>query len=71
MTTSMTPTAASIEVSLYSRMNSLVMVGITRRTVWGMMTKIIVCAPFMPSERAASFCPAGMDWMPARKISQR
>ena len=60
-----------MDVSLYSRMNSLVIVGITRRTVCGMITKSIVCAPFMPSERAASNCPLLIDWMPARKISHR
>ena len=38
MTISIVPTAASMDVSLYSRMNSLVIVGITRRTVCGMMT---------------------------------
>ena len=37
MTTSMTPTAARSDVSLYSRMNSLVMVGRTFRNVCGMM----------------------------------
>lgn len=37
MTTSMTPTAASSDVSLYSRMNSLVIVGSTLRNVCGMM----------------------------------
>ena len=35
---SMTPTAANSDVSLYMRMNSLVIVGITRRTVCGMIT---------------------------------
>ena len=59
------------EVSLYRRMNSLVMVGITRRTVCGMITNSMVCAPFMPSDRAASNCPLLMDWMPARNISHR
>ncbi len=42
MTISKIPTAASIEVSLYSKMNSLVIVGMTRLTVCGMMTKNIV-----------------------------
>ena len=68
---SYTPTAANSEVSLYMRMNSLVMVGITRRTVCGMITWIMVWAPLIPSERDASNCPLGMDWMPARKISAR
>ena len=68
---SVTPTAARSEVSLYMRMNSLVIVGITRRTVCGMITKNMVCAPFMPSDRAASNCPWLMDWMPARNISAR
>ena len=68
---SMTPTAASREVSLYSRMNSEVAVGITRRMVWGMMTLNMVVTAFMPRERAASNWPLWMDWMPARKISHR
>ena len=52
-------------------MNSLVIVGMTRRMVCGMMTNSIVWAPFMPRLRDASNWPLGMDWMPARKISHR
>ena len=71
ITISMTPTAASSDVSLYSKMNSLVSVGITFRNVCGMMIDTMVWVALMPSERAASDCPLGMDWIPARKISHR
>ena len=54
ITISITPTAASSEVSLYSKMNSLVSVGITLRNVCGMIIETMVWAALIPSERAAS-----------------
>jgi len=57
------------EESLSRAMNSLPMGGRMTLTACGMMIWDMAWAWVMPRERAASICPLGMDWIPARKIS--
>ena len=56
----------TIEESLNIAMKSLVTGGITKRSAWGRITCRNVCQCDIPSASAASVCPRGMDWMPAR-----
>ena len=57
------------EESLSIEMNSFPIAGRTTFTVWGRMTWMNVCVLVIPSAVAASLCPFGMAWMPARTIS--
>ena len=50
-------------------MNSLPIGGKMTLTVWGRMIRQRAWVLDMPRASAASICPLGMDWMPARNIS--
>ena len=39
------------------------------RNAWGTTTLIMALLCDMPSDRAASICPFGTAWMPARMVS--
>jgi hypothetical protein len=50
-------------------MISLVRGGMTTRNAWGSTMLTIVLRSSSPGLRAASTCPAGTAWMPARMVS--
>ncbi len=52
-------------------MNWVTSEGIMFFSACGRITKRMPCAPERPSAVAASTCPRGTDWMPARTISPR
>ena len=52
-------------------MKSLPIAGITIRIACGSTIRRIVERSVMPSAAAASTCPLGTAWIPARKISVR
>ena len=52
-----------------SRISSFVSGGRMIRNACGMTIEIIARPCDMPSERAASICPFGTAWMPARIVS--
>ena len=57
------------ELSLIIAMKSLPMAGMTIRIACGRTIRRMSCRSGMPSASAASRCPRGTAWMPARKIS--
>ena len=57
------------DVSLKRLMNCPTRDGIMFFTAWGMTMNRIVWTAESPTARAASVCPRGTDWMPARTIS--
>ena len=63
------PAMKSSEVSLMMMTNSLVSGGVMIRKACGSTTEIIVQVGLMPSDFAASTCPFGTAWMPARMVS--
>ncbi len=63
------PMTNSSDVSLISSTNSLVSGGMMIRNACGSTTETVVHSGDMPSERAASSCPFGTAWMPARNVS--
>ena len=54
------------DVSLNSAMKSFVTGGITIRTACGTITRRSASRRDIPSASAASICPAGIAWRPAR-----
>ena len=57
------------ELSLIIATNSLPTAGVTIRAACGSTTRRRMSGSGMPSAWAASRCPFGTAWMPARKIS--
>ena len=62
----MSVTTEHTEVSLNSAMKSFTTGGMTIRTAWGTITRKIAWVGDIPNDSAASICPPGMAWMPAR-----
>src|SRR5665647_516941 len=50
---------------------SLPTAGMTILKAWGKTMRRCVCQPLRPIAQAASFCPLGTAWMPARNTSVR
>ena len=59
------------EVSLMRAMKSLPTAGMTILKACGRTMRRCVCQPLRPIAQAASFCPLGTAWMPARNTSVR
>ena len=66
-----TPSTHSTEESLMLMMNSLPMAGSEFLMACGKTTLRMACQCVMPSERAASICPASTARMPPRSTSAR
>src|SRR5262245_24802569 len=71
LVTSMYPMIEASDVSLTRMMNCVTSDGSMFRTACGRMTARIVVPYRSPVASAASTCPRGTDWMPARMISPR
>src|SRR5690625_399331 len=63
------PAMNSNEVSLMMMTNSLVSGGTTMRNPWGSTMETVLQNGGIPSDCAASTCPLGTAWMPARMVS--
>src|SRR5690348_3070400 len=68
---SMKPMMEASDVSLKRTMNWVTSEGIMFLRAWGRITNTMVWVPVRPTAVAASACPRGTDWTPARTISPR